>query len=345
MTIEIAWKYKMSQSSAIPIQNPTGYDIPLSLLEAFERGLDLLDPSASRIACQVLGYGEISTVFAIQVDGLRELAFKRLSCFQTVDELAPYLDTYMRYNHLLENQVGLRLPPYGYATLKNGLGRPIVYIIQKRLEPASIGSQALHRLSAPEITGLFSQVLRELHKVWKFNRSGGEFQVGIDGQISNWAIAGYDPQRPVWIPGTGLLYVDTSTPLMRRYGVEQLNAELFLRSAPPYLVWILRLLYLQDVVTRYYDARKVIIDLVANLYKEQRPELVPGLIAAANAYIHGDGAELGLAEITQKEVSDYYREDALIWRLYLGMRRFDRFMRKKVLRGEYPYILPGKIKR
>ena len=44
-------------------------------------------------------------------------------------------------------------------------------------------------------------------------------------------------------------------------------------------------------------------------------------------------------------MSDYYREDELIWRLYLGMRRFDRFVRKKMLGMEYPYILPGKINR
>ena len=132
---------------------------------------------------------------------------------------------------------------------------------------------------------------------------------------------------------------------MRLTGVEQLNAELFLRSAPPYLAWILRMLFLQDVVTRYYDPRKVTIDLIANFYKEQRSELVPELVAAANTYIKGEGADLGMAEIAEKEVSDYYREDELIWRLYLGMRRFDRFVRKKMLGMEYPYILPGKINR
>jgi hypothetical protein len=35
----------------------------------------------------------------------------------------------------------------------------------------------------------------------------------------------------------------------------------------------------------------------------------------------------------------------MIWRLYLSMRRFDRMIRTKILRREYPYILPGKIKR
>jgi Family of unknown function (DUF6206) len=331
--------------SEISLQNPRGYQVESELLQEFERGLDPLDPQASRVPCHVLGYGEISTVFEIQVEDLRDLAFKRMSCFETLDEVKPYVDTYMAYNQTLENQVGLHLPPYGYALLISESGRPVFYIIQQRLRPSSIGNKAIQLLSPLEVIALFQQVLLELHKVWSFNRTHQDRQLGIDGQISNWAIEGFDPQHPSLSSDATLLYLDTSTPILRLNGVEQLNAELFLRSAPPYLAWILRMLFLQEVVTRYYDARKVTIDLIANFYKEQRPELIPELVAAANAYIKGEGADLGLIEITEKEVSDYYREDELIWRLYLGMRRFDRFVRKKMLHLDYPYILPGKIKR
>ena len=52
-------------------------------------------------------------------------------------------------------------------------------------------------------------------------------------------------------------------------GVEQLDPELFLRSAPSFLVWLLRLLFLKDVVDRYYDFHLVAVDLIANFYKEQ----------------------------------------------------------------------------
>jgi hypothetical protein len=335
----------ITHTSELSFQAPRGYDVQSGLLQEFERGLDPLNPQASSIPCHVLGYGEISTVFEIQVEDLRQLAFKRMCCFETLDELKPYVDTYLEYNQVLEEQIGLHLPPYGYALFLSKSGRPVFYIIQKRLLPASIGNNALQFLSPTEIVHLFRLVLLELHKVWAFNQGNTECQVGIDGQISNWAIEGFDPAHPALSQAAALLYIDTSTPIMRLKGVEQLNAELFLRSAPPYLVWILRLLFLQEVVTRYYDPRKVTIDLIANFYKEQHPELVPELVAAANAYIHGEGADLHLAEITEKEVSNYYREDELIWRLYLGMRRFDRFVRKKMLGKEYPYILPGKIKR
>jgi hypothetical protein len=151
------------------------------------------------------------------------------------------------------------------------------------------------------------------------------------------------------MPGRGgegrLWYLDTSTPLFRVEGVEQLDPELLLRSAPAFLAWILRWLFVQEVVDRYYDFHLVAVDLVANFYKEQRPELIPMVVETVNEFFAGEAGALGVKPIAEAEVRSYYREDALIWRLYLGMRKVDRFLRRRVLRGEYPYILPGKIKR
>ena len=88
--------------------------------------------------------------------------------------------------------------------------------------------------------------------------------------------------------------MDTSTPLFRVDGVEQLDPELFLRSAPSFMVWIIRLLFLEDVMTRYYDFRRVAMDLIANFYKEQRPELIPDLIETANEFFADEAADLGI---------------------------------------------------
>jgi hypothetical protein len=331
--------------SEVRFQPPRGFDIQGDLLQKFERGLDLLNPQASRVPCHVLGYGEISTVFEICQPDLDGLAFKRMGCFETLDELRPYVDTYLTYNRVLEDEVGLRLPPYGYALFVCDSGRPVFYIIQQRLQPGSIGNNLLQQLPPEEVSTLFRSILRELDKVWAYNQAHPDCKVGIDGQISNWAVADYYPGQPVLDDWIDLLYIDTSTPLIRLDGVEQLNPELFLRSAPPYLVWVLRLLFVKDVMTRYYDPRKVAIDLLGNFYKEQRPELIPDLVAAANATFSSQERYRGLAPITEKEVLDYYKEDEVIWSLYLSFRRFDRYIRARVLHRPYPYILPGKIKR
>jgi hypothetical protein len=181
--------------------------------------------------------------------------------------------------------------------------------------------------------------------VWEFNRRQDHVQLSLDGQISNWSIEDLDPAQPYVDSDTPLLYVDTSTPLFRVDGQDQLDAEIFLRSAPSFLAWILRLLFLEDVVDRYYDYRRVTIDLVANLEKEQRGDLIPQVLDQANDFFGSEAASLGIEPIAQKEVESYYREDALIWTLYLSFRRIDRFLRTKILRRDYPYILPGKIKR
>ncbi len=334
-----------STRKELAIKNPAGVEIQGALLQDFERGLDPLDPRQSKIPCRILGYGEISTVFEIQVDGLQNLAFKRMCIFETREELQTYLSAFIEYNRRLEDDIGLHLPEHGYIAFECDSGRPVFYIIQKKLAPDSIGNNALAHLSLPETMTLFRGILGELHKVWEYNRAHPASRIGIDGQISNWAIAGFDPGHPSLDENLSLFYIDTSTPLCYIDDIEQLNPELLLRSAPPYLVWILRLLFVKDVMTRYYDARKVIIDLVANFYKEQKPDLIPDVLACANDYIMRQGAGLGIQPVKAKEVEDYYREDKLIWSLYLSMRRFDRFMRKKVLHRDYPYILPGKIKR
>jgi hypothetical protein len=99
------------------------------------------------------------------------------------------------------------------------------------------------------------------------------------------------------------------------------------------------------VMTRYYDFHLVAVDLIANFYKEQLPERIPALVDAANAFFESETPGLDVAPLTVKEIKSYYREDALIWRLYLSMRRTDRFLKTRIRRKGYPYILPGKIKR
>jgi hypothetical protein len=322
----------------------------LSLLQEFERGLNPRQPERSRIPATVLGYGEISTVFAIQAEGLQDLAFKRLPLFRSTAEIEAYQIVYEEYNRLLKDEIGLRLPGYSYAYFTAQSGRPIFYIIQQRLPSSSIGNKALHLLPREGVLVLVIRTLQELRRVWDFNRRQDRIQVAIDGQISNWSIEDFDGQRPYVDQGSMLTYMDTSTPLYRVGGAEQLDVELFLRSAPSFLVWILRRLFLADVVNRYYDFRRVAIDLVANFYKEQRPDLIADVLGVVNEFFTQEVTEpgilpLGIAPIGEEEVRAYYREDAQIWTLYLAMRRFDRFLHTRILRREYPYILPGRIKR
>jgi hypothetical protein len=316
----------------------------LILLQEFERGLDPQHPERSRIPARILGYGEISTVFAIQIEGFEELAFKRLPLFYNLEEVGRYRAAYEEYNRILQDEVGLRLPANICVDLDLG-DQPILYIVQKQLPSSSISHNAMRLLPTDMVRLLVRRTLQEMRRVWDFNRRQDLWQVAVDGQISNWSIDGFDPESPRVVHDTQLTYLDTSTPLFRVGCVEQLDAELFLRSAPSFLVWILRLLFVEDVMNRYYDFRRVAVDLAANFYKEQRSELIPDIVDEVNSFFTGEAADLGIEPLTEQEIRAYYREDALIWRLYLSMRRLDRALRTRLLRQPYPYILPGKIKR
>jgi len=172
--------------------------------------------------------------------------------------------------------------------------------------------------------------VQEIQKVWIFNKKHQpELEIALDGQLSNWVRL--EDQ---------FVYIDTSTPLFKIQGKEQLDPELFLKSAPSFLRWIIRLLFLQDVMDRYYDLRSVLLDLAANLYKEQRQDLIPSTLDVINDHL-GSKDKV----IDEQEVEKYYKEDKLIWTLFLSFRRIDRWMQTTLFRRSYEYILPGKIKR
>ena len=312
------------------------------LLQEFERSLDPRHPESGPIPTRVLGYGEISCVLQIHAVGLENMACKRMPMFESDAEVEQYVHVYKEYLRLLRDQLGINTPDSDILWFRNNHGGQVTaYILQEQLDSDSIASALIHQLDDTEIERLITAILDKIKRVFAFNAAHkGSLELGFDGQLSNWAMANAGQQQ-AFPDEIELLYFDTSTPLIQLRGNEQLNTELFLRSAPSFLHWIVRALFLEDVVTRYYDIRKVAIDLLANLYKEQRADLVPRLLALVNDEL---AAESEYMPVTLDEVSSYYREDAFIWRLYLALRKLDRRLHE--LRNKpYPYILPDEIKR
>jgi hypothetical protein len=314
-----------------------------SHISEFEKGLNPLHPDKSMIPAKIIGYGEMSTIFVIEEPGQEELAYKRMPIFLNAEEMRDYEVLFNEYNELL-CRIGLDIPAFASVMVVPDKGNLVIYNAQKRLPSESVCNSLIHAVDDASVNMLIFLVLKEIKKIFDYNAANPGNEVGIDGQISNWAVAGWVAGKKI-TEKTGLLYLDTSTPLMKNSGKERLNPELFLRSTPSFLRWLIRLFFLDDVMNRYYDFRKVVIDLIANFHKEQRKEVIPGLVETANVFFAGECPAFNLDPITVKEVDDYYKEDALIWRIYLAFRRFDRFLHLKILNKPYPYILPGNIKR
>ena len=300
-------------------------------LHDFEMGLNPQHLEDSTIPADIIGYGEISAIF--QIAHNQQVAYKRLPLFSDRLSAENYTRLIDDYCHLL-SESGLSLPEY-QTFIVEPPNRPVaVYIAQKRLPQDRFGHRLIHMAEDAGIDTLLESIITEIFKVWHFNQKHHPaVELALDGQLSNWVLL--EEQS-----GPAVQYVDTSTPIFRKEGVEQLDPELFLKSAPGFLRWILRLAFLKDVLNRYYDQRLVFIDMAANLFKEQRPDLIPVTIEIINRKLTSDKKPISVSEVQK-----YYREDKLIWSIYLTFRRIDRWLTTRIFRRRYEFILPGKIKR
>lgn len=332
-------------------------EIDRDLVAAFEAQLDAVNPGRGPIPARVIGYGEISTV--LQIGGNAEQVYKRLAGFHSASETHAHQDAIRAYCEALR-QAGLDVVETQSLALCNDHGEHVIYLVQPRAPAGTIGNAFCARADTPLFTKAIEAVLEHYARIWRRNQQqpGGE-TLGIDGQISNWAfLPGHetsdssdpsDPSDRAFLPGdeTSLrpVYFDVGLPLLRREGVDLMNVEIGLRTLPAPLAWVVRRAFLSEVLNRYYDLRQVLLDLVGNFYKEGYPDKIPAALDITNRLLANKANDLGLPPLRREEVDAYYRRDAFIWRVFLGFRRLDRFVKLHLLRQRYPFILPGRIRR
>ena len=318
--------------------------IDIEVLKKLEKSIDTSDPEKGEVPIKILGYGEISLVFELLNDPA-QIAYKRIPIFDNETQVERHIWAYNEYNRLLKEDVGLNLPEYDVAWFKDEEGKIQFYCVQDKFPAESVGNKVIHQLSDQDIKTLILLVMREMKKVWDYAKNHDTLDLGLDGQISNFAIIGFDPNNPKVDLNTKLMYFDTSTPMFRVDGNEAMEAVLFLKSAPSFLRWLLKALFLEETIGRYYDWRKVTIDLVANFFKEQKPELIPELINLVNKFFEEEANDFDIVPLTLEEVTKYYKSDSRMWVIFQSVRRFDRFLKTKIFKKKYDFYLPGKIER
>ncbi len=287
--------------------------IDQEVLERLEdRVLAVLDGDSTE-HLDVIGYGEISTV--LRADGTNgPVASKRLPQMSRT-QFAAYSETLTDYLDDLRAR-GVRAVDSTVRAVGDDLVVP--YCIQP-LQPL---------LLVDELRSADSAMIE--HRVGQLVDSivgAVDDWVGLDGQVSNWAIENDD-----------LIYIDVTTPLLRdASGTERLDVGLFIASLP----WILRgtveRFLLTEILSHYYDPRAVLLDLAGNLHKEHLTEIIPSLLETANRVVS--------PAISESEAAKYYRSDALTWEFLLRVRRADRVWQEKIRHRRYPYLLPGRIER
>jgi len=318
--------------------------IDTDILKKLEQSIDTYNPENGEVPIKILGYGEISLVFEIVGDP-EQIAYKRIPIFDNEKQVKRHIWAYNEYNRILTEEVGLNLPEYDVAWFKDEEDKIQFYCVQKKVMSESVGNRIIHEVSDEDINTLILLAMRDMKKVWLYSKNHETINLGLDGQISNFAIIGYDPNNPKIDADTKLIYFDTSTPMFRKNGVEAMDSELFLKSTPSFLRFLVKAAFLDEVVDRYYDWRLVTMDLIANFFKEQRPELIPGIIHQVNKFFKEEASEFNMEPITLEEVEKYYKSDKLIWVIFQNARKIDRYIKTKLFKKRYDFYLPGKIKR
>ena len=281
---------------------------------AVTRAFSTGDPSG----LEVLGYGEISAVVAWASDG-RSWACKRLPPFPGRADADRYSALFEEYLATLQVR-GVKVVPSTLQRLERDDGKVVIYCVQPLLPAAQLAVRVLERSNAAEARALFETVLGRIVAVVSP-------QVGIDGQLSNW-----------WVAGDEVAMLDVTTPLLKdAAGRNRLDMELFLAAVPAPVRPLFRRYVVPSVVDKYHDPRGVTLDLVANLIKEGLESHIGPFLEIANRRLS--------QPIEAAEVGRYYAGDARVWTAWQALRRADRFVRLRLLRQPYPFLLPGRIER
>jgi uncharacterized protein DUF6206 len=304
-----------------------------ALLAEFERALDPARPNV-----EVLAYGEVSAVLA--VPSLPTRVCKRMAGFRHAEAVARYVDVVRRYVELLE-QFDIRVAETQLVPVELARRRPVVYVLQPRLDPRRFGHALLREADDTTLASCVDRVLACVLRVARGNHGRADgVELAVDAQLSNWHF-----------PGEGMevgqpLLVDVGTPYLRRGGRYEIDLELFLAAAPPLIRgWYRRAGAVERYLDDYFTPRLAVLDLLGNFHKEGRPERVPSVLPRVNAWLAANGGDLAdVRPIEAADVDRYYARDAAQLELYLRLRRLYRALTRLAGR-RYDFVLPGAIRR
>ncbi len=266
----------------------------------------------------ILGYGEISSVVAWpNADG--PCACKRLPRFDDAKRFTAYRTLFDDYVAALRG-TGVVVHESHLEAVSQRDGPIVAYCVQPVLSPDALAPTLLAAVDDARRRALLAEIVDHIATTVRPT-------LGIDAQLSNWALA-----------GDQLVYLDVTTPLLRGDdGKDRLDTELFMASLPAAFRPIVRRFLLDGILDPYYSPRRAALDLTGNLHKEGLADLVPTAVAIANDHLGTD--------LTVDEVERHYRRDARLWSLLQRARRVDRAWQRHVRRRPYPFMLPGDVDR
>lgn len=261
----------------------------------------------------VLGYGEVTLVLGWPPDQPTR-AVKRLPVFPDALGARRYEAVLCDY---LDELAARGIEPVATEVVRHARddGSVAVYVVQPLLPPDAMATSWMANAGdrAPEL----------LDRVVELVVQGVDDDVGIDAQLTNWAVGG-DPEP--------LRYFDVTTPFLRRNGESLLDIDLFLSALPAFARPPVKRFVATDLLARYHRPRDVLLDFAANLERWGFADLRSYVVAAAARHLDDP--------FSLRDLDRYYRSEARLWRFMLAARRVDRAWQRHVRRRPYPFLLP-----
>lgn len=247
----------------------------------------------------VVGFGELS--IALDLDGR---VAKRMPPF-SVDGFDRYVSLIDRYVNRLGER-GVTVTPTEVDGLLRDDGRIQAYLIQPRLESATLGDHLLRRADPTDDHPL-------LLAIGETVVAAVDEQVSLDAQVTNWGLT-----------ADGLELLDIGTPMLwTPDGQPEMDMTPFLAMIPAITRRPVGML-MTSLMERWKTPEGVLLDAVANLYREGLPEWAE---PAAEAW----GAIAG-GPLDVDEARKMWAEDKRIWpfltRLKQGERRWRELRRQ-----------------
>ncbi|RPI90654.1 MAG: hypothetical protein EHM32_11340 [Spirochaetales bacterium] len=303
------------------------------ILTEFEKQVDLYAPEGGPFGCRILDYGEVTVVIAL--DAVPGKALKRMSGFISEAEALEYVEEEKRYYGLLSERGITPLPTECVVVTAK---TPVVYLVQDLVKKKRLGNSIIRDEPMETVAGCIEAALDRIASSVRYNRQIRDgLEAVADSQLSNW----YFPET-----GGPPFLIDVGSPITRVNGKVYAFTQLFYRSFPwPLSSFVKWLGAVESYFNEYFDLRLAILDMLGNFYKEQASARVAPCIEVVNGWLDRQPEKDGIKPITLTEVKKYYGKDAALLELMFQVRRYTRFIRNRIFRGRYDYILPGHIKR
>ncbi len=281
-------------------------------LETIERDVHYAIATGDRSRLHVVGHGDVSLVLAWPAKN-PELVCKRLPPFRDLAAYRAYRDVVLRYIDALRGR-GVMVVDTEVSHLCRSDGRVIGFHVQPLMPADRLGTQVLRAASAEEGTTLLDAVVETVDRAI-------DERLGVDAQLSNW----------IWLDNAPW-QIDLTTPFL--LGVDhELSFDLtpFVALAPAFTRPILRR-ELYKLILRWTTSRGALVDLAANLLKEELDQWVEPALHSINTRVS--------PSITYAEIERVHNDDLRLWPFLYRLEHLNRWWQRAVHRRDVDVLLP-----